>query len=490
MFGIAWEPVGFFPLRAVDSASYYAQTLVYEGLVRYNERMEVCPGVAERFSVSEDGLSYRFRLRQGARFSSGEEIKASDVLESVRLASSKYSPYRDDYKDVKDMTLNGDELVMTLSRPCAPLLNRLVELRILPARLLKLPDKGRSILSRTPISSGPFVLRRWESGLELVFEPNQMYWGEKPRMRRLVWRVVPEMGLLALSLNRGDIDAAQVDARSYRALLSRNKELVLDSFCGSRTVYVGFNLERSPWKDVLVRRAIAMSIDRSLLARDLLFDFAFVPDTDFSPGRWSYEKSATPLKYDPPAARTLLSKAGFSLIDGNWVRVSGGKTEILAFKMQTAKDYLEMAECVSSQLAKNHIRCEVEVVEFSALRNRYLKQGEYDVVLWSRSSGPDPECVLVWSSTGAMNFTRFKNKKMDEMIEAGRVATTRAQRVKAYAEVQRILAGELPWIFLVQPRLLVVHKKNLKNVQLADQAESGVPWDNPLFNAARWVESR
>lgn len=505
VFGILWEPIGFFPHRALDSASYYAQTLVYDGLVKYDARMDVVPALAESFSVSADGLVYRFLLRRGARFSDGSEITPDDVLQSVRLASSSYSPYKDDYRNVKTIELvrqksgsmsqfrhrpdnagSDTELRLTLDKPCAPLLNRLVELRILPAKLLGTPDRGMAVLSRQPLSSGPFVLKRWESGLELVFERNDFYWGEKAKVDRIVWRVVPEMGLLALAVNRGDIDVAQIDARSYQSLIVRNNNLALDPFCGSRTVYVGFNMERSPFNEPAVRRAIAMSIDRSVLLADFFLGFGFVPATDFSRGRWAYDGEAQPVVYDRNQAAELLQSAGFRLSDGKWRRRTGGRDEIIAFKMQTAKDYVELAECVASQLSKNHIQCEVEVVEFASLRSRYLQKGAYDVVLWSRSSGPDPDCVLVWSSKGAMNFSRFKNPVMDELIESGRVAVTRAQRKRSYSGIQRMLAKELPWVFLAQPQLLVVRKRNIAGVQRANQKETGLPWDNPLFNAAYW----
>ncbi|HEY9784321.1 MAG TPA: ABC transporter substrate-binding protein, partial [Candidatus Obscuribacterales bacterium] len=401
VFGMCWEPVGFFPLRALDSASYYAQTLVYQGLVMYNPALEVVPALAESFSVSKDGLTYRFKLRSKARFSDGQPITADDVMESLRLASSKYSPYREDYRDLKRILLTKpDEVTLELSRPCAPLLARLVELRILPSRLLKSADRGKAVLSRKPVSSGPFILRRWESGLELVFEANPHYWGEKPKVKRLIWRLVPEMSLLSLAVNRGDIDVAQVDAPSYDAFLRRNKSLKIESFSGSRTIYLGFNLEREPWDERDVRRAIAMSIDRAALVEKVLRGWAMLPNTDFPPGRWAYDKEIPALRFDPKGASALLFRCGFKVKNACWERTVKGKRQLLAFKLKTAKDFTEVAQCVASQLRKNHILAEVEVVEFSALRNRYLVKGDYDVVLWSRSSGTDPDCVLVWGSGG------------------------------------------------------------------------------------------
>lgn len=126
------------------------------------------------------------------------------------------------------------------------------------------------------------------------------------------------------------------------------------------------------------------------------------------------------------------------------------------------------------------------MLEFSTLKERYLKPGKFDVVIWSRSAGPDPECGIVWGSKGPLNYCRFKNAQIDALLEAGRRATKQDERQKAYGEMQLILATQLPWIFLVQPDLLIAHNKHCQNIKLSNQAQTGLPWDNPLFNAVQW----
>lgn len=486
VFGMNWEPVGFYPLRAVDSASYYAQTLVYEGLVNYGVDTDIVPGLAERFEVSADGLTYKFWLRQNLHFSDGTRISVDDVVQSIYAASSKFSPYKDDYRDVNDVIGASNTVVLKLNRPCAPLLSRLVELKILPAVLLSTVDRGKGALMRQPVSSGPFCLKRWESGLELVFEPNPYYWGKQPEVKRLIWRVIPDMSLLSMALSRGDVQVAQVDSRAWKYYLSKRPNIELDAFAGSRTIYLGFNLIRSPYDEDAVRQAIALCVDRQDILSKLYGDFGVLPTSDSAEGKWSFDRTVRTYGYDPEKARGILEKQGFKLGKQGYVRIREGKEQLLAFRIKSTKDSSDIAEAIAGQLRRAHIPCEVEVVEFAALRHRYLQKGDYDVTLWSRSSGPDPDCFLIWSSKGPMNFSRFDDPVVDELIQKGRTATSIEARKRIYSKMQTILAKRVPWVFLVQPKLMLAHQNTVRNVSFGVQKRTGLPWDNPLFNAARW----
>ena len=171
------EPLGFYPLRALDSGSAYAQTLVYEGLVRYDSNLSIVPAIASSFSISADRLTYTFNLRPGVRFSDGALLTVKDIAASFALLKSDSSPFKADYLCISNVEeKNSSTLILHLKERSAPLLSKLVELRILPARMTLSKDHGKQALSRDPIGSGAFRLNRWESGLELVFEPNPYYW--------------------------------------------------------------------------------------------------------------------------------------------------------------------------------------------------------------------------------------------------------------------------------------------------------------------------
>ncbi len=476
VYGAPWEPIGFYPIRAIDSGSYYAQTLVYEPLIKYDAAMNIEPCLADSYSISENRLKYTFHIRKGVHFSDGQELTVNDVDESFKLATSKGSPFRGDYKDVDGFKADdADTFSVTLKVPNAALLSRIAELRILPARLLKTADQGRTFLSRNPIGTGPFRLANWESGLELVFVPNEHYWAAKPQIGSLIWRIVPDRALLAVALNRGEIDIAQVDPESWESVLKANKQIVLERFSGSRTVYLGFNLSKPPFQYKKFREAVGLAIDRQKLIAHLYDGFAIVPTSDMPKGS----------PYINPAVKTLPFNQNLAREELLQAEKETGTKEV-AFKILTLRDFQELAEIVSNDLDKVGIKTEVEIVEYATLRKMYLQTGRFTAFIWSRSAGPDPESGLVWGKNGPLNFCHFDNAEAEKLLEEGRYPSSSAARHAAYDHLQSVLASELPWIFMAQPDLLLAHSERLQNTRKAGQEMTGLPWDNPLFNAPNW----
>lgn len=509
---MVWEPVSFNPVRGIDSGSYTAASLVYDGLVKYDRTMTLKPALAESYAISDDGLSYRFKLRPNLRFSNGEPLTATDVKASLLLGASDLSPFKSDYADIKTIEIESNrDILVKLARRCQPLISRLAELRILPASLLNSSDHGNQIISRHPVGTGPFRLVSWESGLELVFERNPYYWGAPAQSDRLIWRVVPDRNVLAVALARGEVDVAPVDGRIWKTFLataklpqaSKNKApLKVAVFNGNRTVYLGFNLERETWKELLIRQAFACAIDRKAIADVFYGGYAVIPDSDFPVTNWAFSKETKHVTYDPHLSRHLIEQAGYRRQGKFWLQPGNAKP--LALKIHTIKDQEEVAQAVADYLTAVGVICEVETMEYSTVRRSFLQKGRFDAVLWSRSFGPDPECSIVWSSKGPLNFCRLRSKEVDALINSARLAANKSERKEPYRRLQSYLSSQLPWVFLAQPQQLIAYKGDIENVEITEldkqkgqestvlsqqkgqQSTVGLPWDNPVFNAAEW----
>ncbi|CAN5254020.1 peptide-binding protein [soil metagenome] len=508
---MVWEPVSFNPVRGIDSGSYAAASLVYDGLVKYDRQMVLKPALAESFSISDDGLTYHFTLRPALHFSNGQAVTTGDVKASLLLGASELSPFKGDYSDIQTIEIKNErELSVKLSRRCQPLISRLAELRILPATLLDSPDHGNQVMSRHPVGTGPFRLVRWESGLELVFERNPYYWGAPAQSDRLIWRVVPDRNVLAVALARGEVDVAPVDGRIWKTFLAnaklpqsaRNKApLKVAVFNGNRTIYLGFNLEREPWRQLLIRQAFAAAIDRKTIADVFYGGYAVIPDSDFPVTNWAFSGDTKTVRFDPVSAMKLIDQAGYRRAGKLWV--NRATHQPLALKIYTIKEQEEVAQAVADYLSTIGVVCEVETMEYSTVRRSYLQKGRFDAVLWSRSFGPDPECSIVWSSKGPLNFCRLRSKVVDDLIASARLAGSKAERREPYRQLQSYLSSQLPWVFLAQPKLLIAYKGDIENIdvknvqqkvqqdavllqQKGQQYSVGLPWDNPVFNAAEW----
>ena len=393
--------------------------------------------------------------------------------------------------------------MLHLSEPSTPLLARLAELRILPARVINQLNHGTEKVNRCPIASGPFQLQNWESGLELVFRPNPNYWGAPPKCKELVWRIVPDKTLLGIALRRGELDVAPVDPLNFQATSlagkpfspqerereqakTRNEEVALDieQFNGTRTVYLGFNVHRSPFDQALVRQAICTSINRTELAKVLFAGYAAVPLSDVSADAWYYNQTVREWPFDRQLSFRLLQRAGYSYSNGGWNKA--GCAHQLAFRILTVRDFQDIGQVISNDLWQIGVPTEVQILEYTTLRAKHLKTGDYDVFLWSRSAVTDPDCSMVWGTGGPLNFVKLSDPAIDNLIARGRKALNRPDRALLYGKIQQILGEKLPWVFLVQPKLLIVHNRNIHNIKQANQEMTGLPWDNPLFNAPRW----
>src|SRR5262249_31225225 len=150
-------------------------------------------------------------------------------------------------------------------------------------------------------------------------------------------------------------------------------KLILDRFPGSRTIYLGFNVRRSPLDESLVRQSVALSIDRPALVRDLYGRYATEAACDFAASGWAYNPHTPIWPFDRQAAEQMLTQAGFSWTGSGWHRADCG---LLSFSILTIKDYQDVAQVISADLAKIGIGTEVQIIEFATLRQRYLKRGQ------------------------------------------------------------------------------------------------------------------
>lgn len=494
VMGMPWEPRTFDPYHGLDSASFYAQSLVYSSLVKYNDRMQIVPQLAERFSISSDGLTYRFVIPQGLRFSDGTPISVDDVVKSIESARSKRSPFRSNFEAVSTCTAEGNDVVLRLRTANLSLLSRLTDVKILKAEILdaafnvKLAGK-RNAFPRQPVASGPYTLKRWDPGFQLTFELNRYYRGAAAKTPVLLWRIIPDSDLLGAALARGDVDLARLDGRTVSTLLGKREGVVVDQFKGSRTTFLGFNTQKAPFDNMKVRQALCMMVNRRLIVDILYGGYAMIPNSDFPEGGPVESKAATNWRYDPLAGERMLREVGFEKRGNGWYQQGVQEASKKLFvRILTLKDFVAVAQAVAADFEDHSIDCEVELVEYSTLKDQFLKKGEFQAVVFSRSMGPDPDSRLFWSSGGALNYSRYKNSVMDKLLADAYSATMDSERTRLYEQAQDILSFEVPWIFIAQPRLVVAHSARLRNVGKAAKAGGFIPWDNPLFNATEWVK--
>lgn len=484
--GLRWEPRTFNPFYSVDSASFFAQSLIYAGLVRYGSSGEIEPDLASSFAIDESGKVYTFDLRPNLRFSDGSPLTPVDVVRSIKEAAGKRSPFAKNFQALERIVVTGNKIEVRFSGPDVTLLSRFADLKVLPAFALDESNRKRSSLSRQPVGSGPFLIRRWLSGQQINFVRNSHYWDKQPSYRELVWRVIPDKRLLAMALLRKEIDLASLDGREARLLVEEADYLKVERLKGARVVFLGFNTSRWPFNTQAVRQAISMMIDRRKINEKLFGDYSHVPASEFTEAKGG----RILFPYDLKRAELKMKEAGFERRKSGWFYVKNPDKEPLSIRVATVTDFSDIGQVVAAYLEKAGVKAEFEIAEYSTLKDQYLKDGKFDTVLFSRSIGPMPDPRMFWSTSGSLNYSRYHSPTMDKLIAYGSSAATLAEKNSYNSRVGDILALESPWIYLARPDLLIVHNQRVKNVVFPGQTKEGLPWNNELLNARLWSISK
>jgi len=431
--GLAQTPMSLDPRYATDAASHRVQELLHRGLVKLDAHFEPRPDVAEYWE-HPDALTWRFFIRRKQKFHDGSPVRASDVvatLESI-LDAKMASPLRAGFAAIyKAEAVSERELIIHLNKPDASLLTRL-SIGIIPARLA-----ARGQQARKMIGCGPCRLSTWDQhGLKLACSGSA-------HDRYLRFVTVKDPVTRSLKLARGELDFTENDLPPHLLpFLQRQKQLHIASRASTTFSYIGLNLHDAILKDVRVRRALALALDRLRLKKSLFSDLPELAETVLSPTHWAAE----PLRltdFDPAAAERLLDAAGYP-------RKAGGIRFTLNYRTSTDPSRLRLATAIASMWHNIGVEVHIESLEWGGFYAR-IKQGDFQVYSLSWVGVVDPDIYRwilyskMWPPKGA-NRGRYSNPQVDAWLDAASHTENRQERRRLYGLVQRQMAADQVYI--------------------------------------------
>ena len=463
------------PMLASDSASHSISGLLFDGLIAYDKNLsDFEPRLAERWSVSEDGLQLVFHLRRDVRWQDGEPFTARDVEYAFRTITDPdtLTAYAEDYRQVSRFEVVDPYTIrVTYEKPFAPALGSWASaLVVLPRHLLEgkpINDHARDF-GRNPVGLGPYRFERWEPQKEITLRSNHDYYRGRPYVERAVTRIIPDTQTQFLELKAGGLDEMgltplqfqrQTDTAYFRDNFAKYKYLT-NSYS-----YLGYNLKRPLFADSRVRRAIAHAIDKQEIVDAVLLGLGAPAVTPYKPGTyWMNEGVAGP-QYDPEEARRLLREAGWEDHDGDGVlerEASRFEFEIITNKGNEQRE--KAATVIQRRLAEVGIKVSIKVVEWAAFINNFIDKRNFDAVILGWSLSPDPDQYDIWHSSKTrpkeFNFVSYADAEVDEILEKGRRTFDRAERKRYYDRLQDLLDRDQPYTFLyVAYALPIVHKR-------------------------------
>jgi len=430
-----------------------------------------------------DSLSWRFRLRPGARWHDGKPLTSEDVRFSFEAFSdsvlgSVSQPYL-----AGRIELVPEDSATFLVRFAEPSPEQLYDatyhVRIIPKHVWERVPRASWAADTSAgrlIGSGPFRLERWERGQFLILSADSTS-RDLPGIRRAIWRFTadPDAALnLVLSHEADLLETAIGPERARRAAADSTLRLI--SYPSAAYGFLGFNLydrrRRGPHPllaDRETRRGLALSVDRSVLARSVYGEEAKAPPGPMSRLLWIWSDSIRTLPYDTAAASQTLDAAGWRLRSGESVRRRGGRR--LAFDIlvpSTSGSRRQLAVQLQETWRRLGAEVTVTAVDFPVFQER-LGQGRFDSYIGAWLDEPTPRGLADhWSRSGwaAINYGRYANPAFDSLLARASREPGVVKASSLYREAMETLNADAPAIFLYAPANIAVAANRIENVEI------------------------
>ncbi|HEY5038042.1 MAG TPA: ABC transporter substrate-binding protein, partial [bacterium] len=302
-------------------------SLVFAGLTRYNDKLELEPYLAEKWKVSKDNKVITYYLRKGVKFHDGVEFTADDVLFTYQVFSDPAvnTPQGAQYQDIKSVEILDLYTVKVIYK--APFAQALALFdTILPKHLLEGKDINTCDFARHPVGCGPYKFVEWKTDQKIVLEANPDYFEGAPHIKKFVMRVIPDQTTQFLELLNGGVDSVGAWLHGTLSAEQYNREInepkLKDYYNVYKThsleyTYLGWNELNPLFKDKKVRQALTMAIDRQGIIQNVLYGMGSVCTGPFPYGSWANNPKVEPWPYDMARAKKTLAGAGWKLgLDG------------------------------------------------------------------------------------------------------------------------------------------------------------------------------
>lgn len=470
----------------VSQSRHEAQVIMqmFESLVFLDTDGKLYPWLAESWQYSSNGTSLTFKLRRSVRFHDGTAFDARavkftfDSVQDPKLGSQAAIDFLGPYKSTE--VLDPHTVRVNWTQPFAPALTNMSNPWVLsivsPTAVQRLGNDG---FARAPVGTGPFKFAEWLPRVRVVLERSDGYnWPPRvyrhqgaARIRRLVFRIIPDASTRVAALEKGEIDVADalppIEVRRFKG--SANFDVMVGDVAGVPVSYM-FNITRAPTNDLRVRQAFMHAVNRQRVTDQVFFGVAkpaLGPITPTTPGYWDGVEKMYP--YNPDKARQLLEEAGWRTGAGG-IRVKDGKPLDLYFPVLLEP---ELAVAVQAAVKEVGINLKVETVT-KAKQDELILSDEYEVLV-IRWVAVDPSVlgVLFFSRNipapgkFKFNWARFGSPELDRLLRQSEAAVNPQQRGKLLAEIQKFVLDRaliLPIHVSAQP---IGYKKSIQGLKFA-----------------------
>ncbi len=446
----------FDPIKSAQNVDNWVFSNVFDVLVRVDATgTKLVPGLAESWTVSDDGLTYTFKLRD-AKFSDGSPVTAGDAAFSLtRIRDDKGSLWADSFKIIDTATAADDKtLVVKLKSKSVPFITMMAlpNASVLPKKIV---EANPDAFAEKPVGSGAFTVADWKRGDRVILKKNPNYWDAgHVSLDGVEWIVIPDDNTRMLDVQTGQIDVAITVPFSRVAEMKKNPDLTVRMDPSTREDHLLINHQHGALAKKEVREALDLAIDKKAIVEAATFGLGEVANSYIPKGALYHYADNLQRPYDPEKAKQMLKAAGAEGLTLNYVVNAGKETDE------------QIAVLIQQQLAKAGVTANLQKVDPSQSWDMLIA-GDYDisVMYWTNDIlDPDQKTTFVLGDDSNMNYmTRYKNEKVKELVAAARLETDPAKREAMYVDLQKMAKADVNWIDLYYSPYINVMRKNVTN---------------------------
>lgn len=434
------------PYKMVSSGTEEIMLNVFEGLLMPNTKGELIPAIAEEYSVSEDGLYYTFKIREGIKFHNGNPLDVKDVEFSLKRMSGKdgFPPSSALFQEIEDIkVLDGNRVQIKLKEADSAFIYSLTEGIV--------PDENADQLDKNPIGTGPFRIAQYDREQQLVLDRFDDYWGEKAKVDRVTIFVVPNNETAFLKLLSGEINMlSRVDSKRVNELKNFN-----NVSAPQNTVQIfALNNDVKPFDDERVRKAINLAINKDEIIAGVMGGDGIKLETNMSPVMSKFCIDNIGEKQNIEEAKKLLAESGNSN---------------LTFTIKVPSNYqmhVDTAQIIAEQLKNIGVTAKIETIEWTTWLSDVYSGRKYEGTIVGLSGKLDPYSILRrYTSDYKSNFFNFKDAEYDKLIQNAKDATADEIIVANYKKAQEILRDKQAAIYIMDPKLITTLDKKISGFE-------------------------
>lgn len=466
-------------LNALSSSDAYAtsvQAMIMEGLLSRNvDTREWEPALASAWTISKDGKVFEFTLREGVKWHDGKPFTAEDVkfsFDAIVDPTDKYKtahlkPYYENIGAVEIIAPN--KVRFSVKTPYFNNFSVAAGLTIVPKHLYENPSKEQERkLNRTLIGTGPYALKEFDRSRRITFTRNKEWWGNNdPKFKgmhnfdSMTMRFIQDSTISIRSLENGDVDYLPLQPEEFAQKTNGPKwgkqvhKVQTENKQVRGYAFVGFNLTNPIFKSKKTREALVHLFDRKTMIEKFLFNYS-LPATGPLYQQSDYaDPSVKPIEFNPKLALQKLQEDGWKDTDGDRVLdkvIDGQKVKLSFTILEPLPDFVKFLTTFQEDAKKVGVDIQIKTIEWNAFI-KLLDERKFEAVRLAWGGGDlDWDPKQIWHSSSianqGSNFISYSNPKVDKLIDESRLTMDRAERIKKLREVYKMIAGDVPYIFL------------------------------------------